>query len=500
MALQLYNTLTNQKELFEPVELGKVGVYVCGPTVYKDSHIGHAVGPVIFDAFKKYLTYKGYKVTFVVNITDVDDKIMSESQKLGVPMRDLAEKVTANYLDCLDALGVDSIDHLPRATEHIDQIIELIGKLAESDAAYAVEGDVYFDITKDDDYGKLSNRKTADQAEGTRDLAGKTKRNPGDFAMWKAAADDEVGWDSPWGRGRPGWHIECSAMSMQYLGETFDIHGGGIDLVFPHHENEIAQSETATGKPFARYWLHNGLTRMRTKAASGEWKDEKMSKSLGNIRTIKELLQTWPGPVLRFFLLSTQYRSPIDFSDEAIAATQKGMNSIYRVLERVGRLSQEDLYNTPCGITRMEDPGSETQKALKETIVKSQLHFLEALDDDFNTAGAIAGLFDLCNSLNRFIESEQLETHSTDTSLSLIVEGSHMLTTLGQILGLFNSPLQATAPTDGLTDDLMQILIDLRAQARQDKNFALSDAIRDRLSELKITLEDHADGTLWTRS
>ena len=321
MALRLYNTLSNQKEDFKEIVAGKVGIYVCGPTVYKDSHIGHAVGPVIFDALKKYLVHMGFEVTLVINITDVDDKLIIESKKLGVTMAALAKKVTDSYFECLTALGVDGVDHFPRATGHIPEIIAIIKTLENKDAAYAVEGDVYFDITRDDDYGKLTNRCSDDQETGTRDLSSKTKRNQADFALWKSAQADEIGWDSPWGRGRPGWHIECSAMSMKLLGETFDIHGGGIDLVFPHHENEIAQSETATGKPFANYWMHNGLTRMRTKAASGEWKNEKMSKSLGNIKPIKALLETIPGDALRYFLLSTQYRTPIDFSEEAVTAT-----------------------------------------------------------------------------------------------------------------------------------------------------------------------------------
>ena len=353
MALRLYNTLSKRKELFEPVEPGRVGIYLCGPTVYKESHIGHAVGPVIFDALKKYLTHKGFGVKLIVNITDVDDKLIKESAERGIGMGELAEEVSAGYFEAMDKLGVDSIDEYPRATDHIEQIVELIGRLEGRDAAYAVDGDVYFDVSKCADYGKLSHRHTDDQVEGSRELAGSGKRQSADFALWKASGEDEPGWESPWGRGRPGWHVECSAMSMHYLGETFDIHGGGLDLVFPHHENEIAQAETASGRGFAKYWMHNGLTRIKTKAASGEWQDAKMSKSLGNIRMIKELLGQYPAQVIRFFLLSTHYRRPIDFSDEAIQSVQKGMMNIYRLLERAARLSGQDVYETACSVERL---------------------------------------------------------------------------------------------------------------------------------------------------
>lgn len=496
MALRLYNTLTNQKELFEPIEPGKVGIYVCGPTVYKDSHIGHAVGPVIFDALKKYLVYKGYHVKLVVNITDVDDKIILESQRLGLSMNELAQQVSKGYFEALDKLGVDSIDIFPRATEHIGQIIELIQRLGENGAAYEVNGDVYFDISRCPNYGCLSNRKSEDQAEGTRQLAGGGKRNAGDFALWKAAKESEVGWDSPWGRGRPGWHIECSAMSMHYLGESFDIHGGGMDLVFPHHENEVAQSVTATGKPFAKYWLHNGLTRVRTKAAGGEWKNEKMSKSLGNIKPIKELLEEYPPQAIRFFLLSTHYRRPIDFSDDAIQSVLKGMTNIYRLLERLERVSGEDVYHSKGSVTTMEELArTETDKAFRNEIHSAHLHYLENLDDDFNTAGAIAVLYELCNSINRYIDQQRLETHPNKDQLTLALEGARTVAMLGQILGLLREPIGKTTGGDALAGQLMGLFIEMRAEARRDKNFALADAIRHKLKTLHIVLEDRPDGS-----
>ncbi len=497
MALRIYNTLRNEKELFEPVEPGKVGIYVCGPTVYKESHIGHAVGPVIFDAFKKYLNYKGYDVRLVINITDVDDKIINEAKELGISTEELATQISAAYFEAMEKLGVNSIDQYPRATEHIDDIIHLIQQLGERDAAYAVGGDVYFDITKCQDYGKLSNRRSDDQWDASRELSGSGKRNPGDFALWKSAkADAEIGWDSPWGRGRPGWHVECSAMSMKYLGEYFDVHGGGIDLVFPHHENEIAQSETATNKPFAKYWMHNGLTRVKTKATGGEWKAEKMSKSLGNIKPLSELLAEFPPAVIRFFLLSTHYRRPIDFSDEAIEAVHKGMRNLYRLLERVERLTGEDVYNTTCAIEKLkEQTNAPADQAFIELVTQAKLRYLEELDDDFNTAAGIAVLFDLCTGINRYLDQQRQEIQARREAKDLVLEGARMLTSLGQALGLLTGPLETQATGDTMTEQLMALLIELRAEARKQKNFALSDAIRDKLKAVGITLEDHPDKT-----
>ena len=502
MALRLYNTLTRRKELFEPLEPGKVGIYVCGPTVYKESHIGHAVGPVIFDALKKYLTYKGFQVKLVMNITDVDDKIINEAKLQGVDTAELAEKVAANYFKNIEKLGVDSVDYCPRATEHINDIIHIIQRLGERDAAYVADGDVYFDTSRCCDYGKLSHRRSEEQLEGSRELAGSGKRHSGDFALWKAVkGEDEVGWDSPWGRGRPGWHIECSAMSMKYLGETFDIHGGGIDLVFPHHENEIAQSETATGKPFARFWMHNGLTRLRTKIAAGQWKSEMMSKSLGNIRQLDDILEQYPGPVIRFFLLGTHYRRPIDFSDEAIQAVQKGMMNIYRLLERVERITEQNVYNSPCHIASMEESVRfESDSAFKDTVTQAQRRYLEALDDDFNTAGALAVLYELCSEINRFIDRQKLEIQADRENQTLILEAARMLTSLGQILGLFENPLVTPVGSDRLTEQLMELLIELRHEARAQKNFALADAIRDKLKKINVTLEDHLDKTTTWRN
>jgi len=304
MPLCVYNTLTRRKEPFETVERGKVGMYVCGPTVYKPSHVGHMVGPVIFDTVKRYLTYAGYRVTFVVNITDVDDKLIAEAARQNTTVAELAERVTADYQQNLKKLGVTGIDHMPRATQYIGEIIGMIRGLIENGHAYPSDGDVYFDVSKDPDYGKLCNRDPAQLEAGARIEVSDRKRNPGDFALWKSAKPGEPQWASPWGPGRPGWHIECSAMSMKLLGKTLDIHGGGLDLQFPHHENELAQSESYTGVPFARYWMHNGLM----KIGAG-----KMSKSLGNEVVVSELLRVHHPETLRFFLLTTHYRRPIDY-------------------------------------------------------------------------------------------------------------------------------------------------------------------------------------------
>ena len=496
MALRIYNTLTREKELFESVTPGKVGIYLCGPTVYKPCHIGHFIGPVIFDALKKYLIYKGYNVTFVVNITDVDDKMINEAQKRGITTEQLAREISAGYYEALEKLNIDSIDHFPHATSYIPHMIQLIHKLGDQDAAYVADGDVYFDVTKCDNYGCLSNRKQEDQLEGSRQLAGSSqKRNNADFALWKGVGPDEIGWESPWGRGRPGWHIECSVMSMDLLGETFDIHGGGMDLIFPHHENEIAQSQTASGKPYVKYWMHNGLTRVRTKSGS-EWKAEKMSKSLGNIKPIAELLEEYPPAILRFFVLSTHYRRPIDFSDEAITAVQKGANNIYRLLDRLEALTGDDIYHTKPNIAAMENQAqSEPDKKFTEDVAQAQLRYLEALDDDFNTAAAIATLFELVNIVNRYLDDQRAQGQTSKDFLTIALEAGRMVTHLGQILGLFTHPLTKAAGTDSLTPQLMELIIKLRKQARTDKNFQLSDTIRDALKNLNITLRDNPDGT-----
>ena len=480
MALRVYNTLSREKEPFAPITDGKVGVYLCGPTVYKPPHLGHLVGPIIFDTIKRYLTLKGYRVNWVVNVTDVDDKIINEAERRGMDFKALAEEQTQLYLAVLDRLGIkNSIDGLPRASEHMDEIIAMIGKLIAKNHAYASEnGDVWFDTASDADYGKLSNRKLADQEAGLRELTGQGKKAPADFALWKAAKPGEPSWPSPWGNGRPGWHIECSAMSAKYLGDTFDIHGGGDDLKFPHHENELAQSECCHDKPLAKYWLHNGLTKIRTKAASGEWKAEKMSKSLGNTLDAAALLDAHGPDVLRYLLLSTHYRSPIEFGDEAIDNTKKALGVYTRVLDRVSRLRQ-----VAAGVT-------------SDIAAPFEAKFTAAMDDDFNTAGAIASLHELAGAINGEIEKRSVETTGDPADTAVILSAAATFKRLASVLGLvFAAPPKKQ--DDGLADPLMQLIIKLRAEARKKKDFATADAIRDGLAELKITLEDKKDGTVW---
>ncbi len=498
MALRLYNTVTKEKELFEPVNPGKVGIYVCGPTVYKPSHIGHAVGPVIFDALKKYLSYKDYEVKLVINITDVDDKMIIEAGNRGISVAELAQEVSASYFEAMSLLGVDSVDDYPRATDHIQEMFDLIAKLMAKDAAYAVDGDVWFDVSKCSDYGKLSHRKLEEQISGTRQLASDSKRNPGDFALWKKADTSEIGWQSPWGYGRPGWHIECSAMSMKILGETFDIHGGGMDLVFPHHENEIAQSETATGCVAAKYWMHNGLTRVKTKSASGQWQDEKMSKSLGNVKTLKDLFKEYDPKLIRFFLLSTHYRRPIDFSAEAIDAVAKGMMNLQRTIERVARISKTDIFGHTCDIALLEAVAIDRDADIVREAGQSQLKYLEALDDDFNTAGALAVLFQYCTSLNRYIDQNGLEGSCDENGKVVLANLGRLITSLGSIIGVLTAPIEASGGNDQLANSLMQLFIEFRAEARKDKNWPLADAIRDKLKTLNIVIEDRPEGAVWT--
>jgi cysteinyl-tRNA synthetase len=483
-SLRVYNTLTREKEPFAPVNPGHVGIYLCGPTVYKPPHIGHLVGPVIFDAIKRYLVFKGFKVTWVVNITDVDDKIINEAAAQNMKFEQLAEQQTRLYMGVLADLGVrDSIDHFPRASEHMAEIIQITQTLIGKGHAYATDhGDVWFDTRSDPDYGKLSNRKLDDQEAGLRDLAGSGKRNPADFALWKATKPGEPAWDSPWGRGRPGWHIECSTMSAEHLGETIDIHGGGDDLKFPHHENELAQSECCTGKQFVKYWLHNGLTRIKTKAASGEWKSEKMSKSLGNTVDARELVDTYGADVIRYLLLSTHYRSPIEFNDDVLANVKKAISVFTRLFERVDAMAATPAENV-----------SELAKPFEEKFVAS-------MDDDFNTAGAIASMHELAGAINSEIERSGVERTKDGAVAADIASAAQSLRKLGQILGLFIVESRKTADADsGLSEGLMQLIIKLRAEARKKKDFATADAIRDGLAALKVTLEDKKDGTVWRR-
>src|SRR5688572_7505609 len=410
MSLRLYNTLTRQKDLFEPVRPGKVGMYLCGMTVYKAPHIGHMVGPIIFDVLKRYLQYKGFEVSWVVNITDVDDKLIDAAAEQKTTVQQLAETHTKNYKDALLALGVDTIDHFPKASEHISDIVAMTQGLVDRGFAYPADGNVWFDVTKDADYGKLSNRKLADAEAGGRALEGAGKRNQADFALWKAAKPGEPQWDSPWGPGRPGWHIECSAMSCKILGPTFDIHGGGMDLLFPHHENELAQSESANGRPFARYWLHNGLTRINTKKISGSDAATPEGAAVLASVAVTKLVDQHGAELLRYLLLSTHYRSPIDFSDEVIEANKKGLAVFSRLFERVERLSGHPVTEKQADLegqasTLLDSP----QAGFAKVMLTLKTKFLEVMDDDFNTAGAIGVLHEMAGEVNAYLQQHDAE-------------------------------------------------------------------------------------------
>lgn len=495
MSIQVYNTLTRRKSPLETEQPGKVGMYLCGPTVYKPSHIGHAVGPVIFDAIKRYLVHRGYDVNWVVNITDVDDKLIVEAGKQGVTTFQLAERITKDYLAAMAELHVDTIDIMPKASEHMGEIIEIIETLIEKDYAYESAGDVYFDVRKDDDYGKLSNR-NLDEQEGHRELQSGEKRNPGDFALWKAAkADepDEVKFSSPWGDGRPGWHIECSAMAGRYLGKTFDIHGGGMDLVFPHHENEVAQSESAYGQTFARYWMHHGLTRVNTKKISKSDASPEMQAALTKM-TLHNLLDAYPGELIRYFILNTHYRSPIEYSEAEIESRRKGLVQFYRLFERVERATGASPYE---GVAPLDARPEIADGELRSHCDGQQAAFEQAMDDDFNTGTAIASMFEFAAGVNRFVEQNGLDDGGTDVQKQDLLNATRHLVATARLIGLFIDPPAKSGGDNELTDKVMRVLIEVRAHLRGKKDFETADLIRDRLAENKIVLEDRGGETNW---
>ena len=513
MTIRIYSTLTKTKEVFEPVVPGKVGIYLCGPTVYKESHIGHMVGPVIFDTVKRYLTYSGYQVKWVVNITDIDDKLIGQQHERGVPMAEIAAEMITDYLNNLRVLGVDQIDEMPKATEHMAGIIDFTKELIDKGYAYAADGDVFFDVMKDPSYGKLSNR-SADEQQGEGGTAGSKKRNPGDFALWKSAKPGEPSWDSPWGKGRPGWHIECSAMSRALLGETFDIHGGGLDLVFPHHENELAQSECCHGQPMVKYWMHNGLLRKseaagkiggRTDRDGGEQAATaggKMSRSAG-AGGLADVIAAQGGERIRFFLLRTHYRSTVVYGEDGLAETATALERFYRFFERFQQITRQRFFNLPAATTRQAGDFDPAGDPLLASVHKSRQSFLDKMDDDFNTGGAVADLFDIVGELNKYADQQGLSAASDvkDAKVVTFVRGAKVLKELSGILGLFRSTPVARSGGDSLTPKLMQLLIELRAEARAQKDFATGDRIRNGLAEIGVTLEDKKGGpTEWRAS
>lgn len=512
MTIRVYNTLSKNKEPLEPVNPPAVGIYLCGPTVYKPSHIGHMVGPVIFDAVKRYLSYCGYQVTLVINITDVDDKLINESRSRSMSMAALADEMTADYMRNLTTMGIDTVDHFPRATDNIDEIIALTACLITKGFAYESEGDVYFDVARDPQYGKLSNRDVASMQGEGGEMA-QRKRSPADFALWKSAKPGEPSWDSPWGKGRPGWHIECSAMSRRILGETFDIHGGGLDLVFPHHENEVAQSECCHGKPLAKYWMHNGLMqssnevgkvggRATREADSGDQQAQeagKLGKSKG-AAPFADLLKRHAPETIRFFLLSTHYRRPIDFSEGRIEEVGTGLDQFYRFFKRYERITGQSFYKVAFASKRAVGNLEAGGNATLEQFSDHRRRFLEAMDDDFNTGGAVGDLFELVRALNKYADDEKLEARPPNkTQLETLGRGAETLRELGATLGLFRLPPAKPSSGDNeLAGKLMGLVIELRAAARGKKDFATADRIRQALGEIGITLEDRPGGTEWT--
>jgi cysteinyl-tRNA synthetase len=486
MTLRIYNTLTGKKEDFVPLEPGKVKMYVCGVTVYDHCHIGHARAYVAFDMIFRYLKFSGYDVTYIRNYTDIDDKIINRAHEQGIPWNEVAERFIIEFNKDMAALDIQIPTHEPKATEHIAEIIEIVNRLVEKGYAYAVAGDVYFRVNTYSDYLKLSKRNLDDMQAGARVDVDERKENPMDFALWKGSKPGEPAWDSPWGPGRPGWHIECSAMSMKFLGETFDIHGGGKDLVFPHHENEIAQSEAANGKQFVRYWMHNGFVNIDS---------EKMSKSLGNFFTIKDVLKKYDSEVLRFFLLSAHYRSPIDFCDHNLSDAESGLERIYKALAGIDAALAKQPQTASL-------PSTEAANDLSAKIEAFPLRFREAMDDDFNTALALGNLFELVRAANRLLsETEALgETH-----MALLRDARSRISDAGGVLGLFHS--EPTAYLDRIkgqkvadmqiSPDQIEKLVLERSEARKARDFKRSDEIRDYLLTNGVVLLDGPKGTTW---
>lgn len=489
MTLRVYNTLSGGKEEFVPLEPGKIRMYVCGVTVYDHCHIGHARANVVFDVIYRYLRYLGYDVTYVRNYTDIDDKIINRAVKEGVPFFRISERFIAEFDRDMARLGLELPTHQPKATDHIAEIVSIVETLVAKGFAYQAGGDVYFCVEKFDGYLKLSGRNLEEMQAGARIEVDERKRHPMDFALWKEAKPGEPFWASPWGKGRPGWHIECSAMSMKYLGDTFDIHGGGKDLIFPHHENEIAQSEAATGTPFVKYWLHNGFVNINA---------EKMSKSLGNFFTIKEVLEKYDSEVLRFFLLSAHYRSPLDFSDQNLTEAESGMERIYTALSAI------DEALAGGGEPRDLDP-AQSREARKELQEKADFfieRFREAMDDDFNTALALGNVFDLVRSVNRVLAEGGAEKGA---NRGVLTAAKACITLLGGVLGVFTSEpvaylerIKARKMVDlAISSEEIERLVIERTAARKARDFKRSDEIRDVLLARGIELLDGPQGTTW---
>ena len=467
--IQIYNTITRKKEVFEPIEHGKVKMYVCGPTVYNYIHLGNARPLVVFDTVRRYLEYKGFEVTYVQNFTDIDDKIINKAKETGESPLVISEKYIQEFFVDADALGVKRASIHPKVTENIEEITDFIQELVRKDVAYTVDGDVYFKTNRFDGYGKLSHQSIMDLQAGSRVEVDEKKENPLDFALWKAAKPEEISWQSPWGEGRPGWHIECSTMVKKYLGETIDIHAGGADLIFPHHENEIAQSESITNKPFANYWMHNGYININ---------DEKMSKSLGNVLTIHELITKVDPAVLRFLILSVHYRHPINFTEDLIEQAKNG-------LERIKTTIQNLTY-------RLADANKdllEQDREKTEVLDQLQTEFEQEMDDDFNTANAITMVYELVKHANYYLQNQ---TVSEPMIAQFLSKAEQWLTILG-----LDSLLKDSGQEEN--SEWIEKRIEERQMARKNKEWTLADQIRDQLTEAGIILEDTPQGVRWRK-
>lgn len=476
MALRIYNTLSGEKEEFVPIEEGEVKMYVCGPTVYDSSHIGHARSVVFFDVVYRYLKGLGLDVTYARNFTDIDDKIINRAEQLGVSAKAVAEKYMDEFHRDMDALHVKRPDLAPKATEHVDDIIALIQRLIEKEKAYVVDGDVYFRVTSFEGYGKLSGRKLEDMEAGARIDVDDRKENPFDFALWKSQKPGEPAWECPWGMGRPGWHIECSAMSSNLFGETIDIHGGGKDLIFPHHENEIAQSEAAFDAPFVKYWMHNGFVNINA---------EKMSKSLGNTTMIKDVLKGYHPEAVRLFLLANHYRSPIDYNEQAMKEAAGNLDKLYALLRRVS----DEFGN--LSILRLQSYNNKFGKLFRE--------FCAGIEDDFNTARGTAALFEALRATNRAID-EMTEANAFESKIEIdtqVVDIFKMASILGILhenpYGYFDDKKEKA----GVDETRVEALIQERNDVRKAKNFQRADEIREELTAMGVAIEDGAGGTTW---
>lgn len=487
MTIQIYNTMKKKKEEFVPLREGSVGMYACGVTVYDLSHIGHARALIVFDVIYRYLQYCGYRVTFVRNYTDIDDKIIKRAQEEAVTYKDISDRYIKEFDHDMDLLGLERPTVSPRATDHIPEMISMVQALIVKGFAYEVDGDVYFNVGSFSEYGKLSGKNIEELNSGARVEVDERKKSPLDFALWKKSKEGEPFWECPWGKGRPGWHIECSAMSQKYLGTTFDIHGGGMDLIFPHHENEIAQAECATGGPFARYWIHNGFVNIN---------QQKMSKSLKNFFSIREILETYHPEVLRLFLLSNHYRSPVDYSEQNLTEAKVGLDRFYAVLKDLDEIKSLDT-------------GSAAQSLEEKRLVTELQEFPEkfttAMDDDFNTAAALGHLYTLTRSLNALVDQKKKfpTFQIAEGTFALAREQFQMA---GNIFGLFRESPQGYfekkkekgIESAGIAPDEIEALIKERELARKSKDFKKADAIRKQLEEKGILLKDTPQGTEWT--